>query len=206
MNRSLLGMVAAFALGLTACSAPDAPAASTAKVTVLDANASQLRADFNAAKGSVRLLLLVDPACSVCLRGLDDVNDALLKQVHDPRLQTFVVHEPVTGGELKDVVPASALLENANVRHYWDPAGAFGKQVTKSLDLMHRGEPVFAWDVWMVYDGDTVLPANGVVEPNLFMHQLPKLRGEPGRPMLDGDKFAATARELLKQLPERQRP
>jgi hypothetical protein len=203
MNKTIASMFCLLAIGLAACTlSSSAPAAATATpVVTLDDHATQLRADFNRARGSVRLLLIVDPACSVCLRGMDDVNQALLAKVDDPRLQTFVVHTSVIGGEAKDVVPASGLMTNARVRHYWDPSGNFGRDVSKSLRLKHGTETVYAWDVWMIYDARANLSANGVPAPALFMHQLPKLRGQPGRPLLDGDAFAAKARELLAGLP-----
>jgi len=203
MNKTIASVFCLLAVGLAACTiSSSAPAAApAATVVTLDDHATQLRTDFNRARGSVRLLLIVDPACSVCLRGMDDVNGALLAKVDDPRLQTFVVHTSVIGGEAKDVVPASGLMTNSHVRHYWDPSGNFGREVSKSLRLKHGAEEVYAWDVWMVYDAGANLSANGVPAPALFMHQLPKLRGQPGRPLLDGDAFAAKARELLARLP-----
>jgi len=203
MNKTIASVFCLLAVGLAACTiSSSAPAAApAATVVTLDDHATQLRTDFNRARGSVRLLLIVDPACSVCLRGMDDVNGALLAKVDDPRLQTFVVHTSVIGGEAKDVVPASGLMTNSHVRHYWDPSGNFGREVSKSLRLKHGAEEVYAWDVWMVYDAGASLSANGVPAPALFMHQLPKLRGQPGRPLLDGDAFAAKARELLAGLP-----
>ena len=204
MNKTAFSLVAGLAilLGFISCSASDKqPTTGASPVTVLDPNASQLRADFNRASGSVRLLFVIDPACSVCLRGLDDVNRDLLSQVQDPRLQTFVVHTSVIGGEQKDVAPAAALLDNPNVHHYWDPAGNFGRDVSKSLGLKHDGEVVYAWDVWMLYGSDATLPEHGINAPALFMHQLPKLRGQPGRPMLDSNELAAKARALLADLP-----
>jgi hypothetical protein len=196
-------LLAFVGLTLMACTASDnAPAASAPmKVITLDPHASQLRADFNAATGSVRLLLLVDPACSVCLRGLADVNDALLEDLDDPRVQTFVVHTDVIGGKSSDVAPAAGLVQNRNVRHYWDPTGKFGKEVTQSLQLKRGAQDVYAWDVWMIYDGKAQLAAEGVPAPALFMHQLPPLKNQPGRPLLDGEVFAAKARELLSRLP-----
>lgn len=73
--------------------ARSSPGEETPSFTVMDADAEQLREDFNRAQGSVRLLFVVDPVCPGCLRGLDDLNEALLSKTHDPRLQTFVVHE-----------------------------------------------------------------------------------------------------------------
>ena len=190
-------------LGLAACTMPaNTPVAPTpTKVVTLDAQASQLRTDFNAASGSVRLLLLIDPACSVCLRGLADINDALLEQLDDPRVQTFVVHTDVIGGTPANVPPAAGLISNRHVRHYWDPTGGFGQQVTKSLQLKRGAREVYAWDVWMIYDGKAQLPTNGVPPPVLFMHQLPPLENQPGRPLLDGEVFAAEVRKLLAQIP-----
>ena len=179
-------------LGLASTPMPEAPA-----VIALDEQARELRTDFNAAAGAVRLLLIIDPACSVCLRGLDDVNAALLANLDDPRLQTFVVHTSVIGGEQKHVLPAAELLTNARVRHYWDASGNFGREVSESLHLRRGDDAVYAWDVWMIYDGAAKLGATGVPAPTLFMHQLPKLRDQPDKPFLDADAFAAKARAML---------
>ncbi|HJR72093.1 MAG TPA: hypothetical protein VJ806_00455 [Luteimonas sp.] len=200
MTKTIAPLLALLAFGLIACTASNiAPAATPPPVITLDDHTTQLRSDFNRAAGSVRLLLIVDPACSVCLRGLDDVNKALLKQTDDRRLQTFVVHTSVIGGEVNDVPAAAELLENAHVHHYWDPSGNFGREVSKSLQLKRGNETVYAWDVWMIYDTRAKLPTVGVPSPALFMHQLPKLRGQPGRPDLDGETFGAKARALLAQ-------
>ena len=201
--RRWIGLLAFAGLGLAACSAPnDSPvAASSTKVVTLDAQATQLRADFNAASGSVRLLLLIDPACSVCLRGLADIDDALLKKIDDPRVQTFIVHTDVIGATPANVPPAAGLVHNRHVRHYWDPTGGFGQDVTNSLQLRQGADEIYAWDVWMIYDDKAHLPAVGVPPPALFMHQLPPLENQPGRPLLDGDVFAAEVNNLLARMP-----
>ncbi len=202
MNRPFLTLAFAV-LGLVACTASDtAPAGETAlKPTQLDEHASQLRADFNQAIGAVKLLLIVDPACSVCLRGLAEVDEALLAAIDDPRLQTFVVHTSVIGGTDKDVAPAAELMHNRHVRHYWDPTGNFGREVSESLQLKRGEKSVYAWDVWMIYGSEAELPARGAPAPVLFMHQLPALRGHADKPFLDADVFAAKARALLAKAP-----
>lgn len=192
--------IAILALFAAIDSSPAAPATPKLAVVTLDPHARQLREDFNATSGSVRLLMIVDPTCGICLRGLADIDDALLAKTDDARLEAFVVHTSVLGAEVKDVAPAAELLHNARVRHYWDPDGAFGREVTRSLELKRGDKPVFAWDVWMVYDAGASLPAEGVPQPALFMHQLPPLRGQPGRPFLDGQVFSAKAHELLARL------
>ena len=81
-------------LAMVGCTGGDQHA-STAYAN-LDDQATALREDFNRAKGAVRLLFVVDPICPGCLRGLDDMNRDLLAATRDPRLVTFVVHEPVS--------------------------------------------------------------------------------------------------------------
>ena len=168
---------------------------------LLDDAGTQLREDFNRAKGSVRLLFVVDPICPGCLRGLDDMNESLLAATDDPRLQTFVVHVPVLGAEAKDIAPAAALLHNARVRHYWNPTGTFGRQLSAAADLKADGKPVYAWDVWLIYGTDASWDGASPPRPLLLMHQLRALRGNPAFPHLDREAFAREVHQLLAALP-----
>ncbi len=62
---------------------------------VLDKSLNQLRADFNANVGKVRMLYIVGPTCGICLRGMSDLQEAVYsKKGDDPRLVTFVIHVP----------------------------------------------------------------------------------------------------------------
>ena len=190
-------------LALGAASFPaagkDLPQTGSTQVIALDDNASQLREDFNRAKGSVRLLLIVDPICPTCLRGMADVDAALLGKTRDPRLQTFIVHMPVIGAKATDVMPATELLHNPNVHTYWNASGNFGRLAGNALQLRQGDKAVYAWDVWIVYGPDAVWQS-GPPTPALLMHQLPTL---PRQQFLDADAFAATAQALLNQLPAR---
>lgn len=169
--------------------------------TVLDDTASQLRDDFNRAKGSVRLLFVVDPICPGCLRGLDDVNKALLATTDDPRLQTFVVHVPVLGAKAKDIAPSTRLLHNSRVHHYWNPTGAFGRQLAQAVGLKRGDELVYAWDVWLIYDAEVTWDGASPPQPRRLMHQLRALQGRVEFPHLDAEDFAQEVRQLLAQLP-----
>ena len=80
---------------------------------VLDKNLSQLRADFNANVGKVRMLYIVGPTCGICLRGMSDLQEAVYsKKGDDPRLVTFVIHVPTLGAREANVAPASRLISN----------------------------------------------------------------------------------------------
>ena len=193
------------------CRKDPSSAAASVPYTLLDDQASQLRADFNRKIGSVRLLFVVDPICPGCLRGLADINRDLLKGTADSRLQTFVVHEPVLGVARyapwlrvsggKDVPKAAQLLQNPNVQHYWNPSGAFGRLLAQAVGLKNGERQVYAWDVWLVYGPEAKWVGAGPPRPRLLMHQLGALRGSTEFPHLDSQVFAQQVQTLLAQLP-----
>jgi hypothetical protein len=203
MGKLYLALTTVAALLLTVDAASAADNVSTPAFTVLTETADQLREDFNQAKGRVRVLFVVDPLCPGCLRGLDDLNKALLRSTSDPRLQTFVVHVPVLKPAPKatDIPPATQLLQNSHVRHYWNPSGSFGTQLAEGVDLKHDGQLVYAWDVWLIYGPDAVWSGENPPKPRLLMHQLRALRGSTTFPCLDSNAFAREVRMLLTQLP-----
>jgi hypothetical protein len=180
----------------------------SASYTILDDQGSQLRADFNRSVGSVRLLFVVDPICPTCLRGLADLNNALLGHTQDSRLQTFVVHVPVLhpAAQPKDIPPAAELLHNANVRHYWTPSGAFGNLLSKAVGLKSGDRQVYAWDVWLVYGPEARWEGTDPPRPRLLMQQLGALRGSTEFPHLDSRVIAQQVQVLLAQLPPSPRP
>ena len=176
---------------------------SSVKYVTVDGTASQLRVDFNQAKGKVRLLFVVDPICPGCLRGLDDMNRDLLEHSRDPRLETFVVHVPVLKPPptASDVPPAAELLKNPNVRHYWDPSGNFGRALSDGVDLRNGSKPVYAWDVWLIYGPDAVWQGTLPPKPLLLMHQLRALEGSKQFPRLDSDIFSKEVQKVIATLP-----
>jgi hypothetical protein len=205
----VIGLLWVAASGAQADSSPAQAAANP--YTVLDDQASQLRADFNRKVGTVRLLFVVDPICPGCLRGLDDMNRDLLESTLDPRLQTFVVHEPVLGTARAapwsrtavgtDVGKAAQLLHNPQVQHYWNSSGAFGQMLSQAVGLKNSEHPVYAWDVWLIYGPEAKWVGVGPPRPRLLMHQLGELRGSTQFPHLDSRVFAQQVHALLAQLP-----
>jgi hypothetical protein len=177
-----------------------APNATSDGVVSLDDHFGKLRDDFNRSKGTVRLLFVVDPTCPGCLRGMDDMNRDLLARTKDPHLQTFVVHVPVIGAQAKDVLPAAKLLENPNVRHYWNASGEFGRSLSKAVQLKNDKDFVYAWDVWLLYGPDAEWTSASPPQPELLMHQLWKLEGTKFE-KLDSKVFAREVQKDLSKLP-----
>ena len=198
MRNSLRQLLAVSVLAVTSV----AQSADRAPYKTLDEGAAQLRDDFNAAKGTVRALFVVDPTCPGCLRGLDDVNKDLLSKTDDPRLQTFIVHVPVlTPSPTEEDVPeAATLVRNDYVHHYWNPSGSFGWELSKAAGLKYGDEAVYAWDVWLIYGPDAIWEGTSLPRPELLMHQLYALK-DSGLPRLDSEQFAKKAQQMLSRVP-----
>jgi len=160
---------------------------------VLDRNLTQLREDFNAHQGEVRLVFLSGPTCAICLRGMADLNDEFIAEAqNDPRMFTLTVHLPTLGAEEKHVAPAIPLLEGPRILHYWNESGNLGIHYQEVLDI-----PFYAWDIWMVYGPearwDGVLPP----EPDFWQHQLGPIKKAD---RLDAEVFARETNKFLAQV------
>lgn len=182
------------------CGRADHGPANSPATTTIGGSGGQLRADFNRAKGSVRLMFAVDPVCPTCLRGLADLDDALLGHTTDPRLQVFVVHEPVIGGTADRILGAAALLHNPHVYHYWNADGGFGQLLGRAVGLKRDNQPVYAWDVWLIYGPEAEWTDAGPPVPLRLMHQLPPVQNTDFH-YLDSKAFAQEVRTVLAGLP-----
>lgn len=61
-------------------------------------------------------------------------------------------------------------------------------------------EPVYAWDVWLIYGPDAVWEGTSPPQPELLMHQLYLLR-DSGLPRLDSEQFATKVHQILASVP-----
>src|SRR6266436_1499271 len=162
---------------------------------VLDKNLSQLRADFNANLGKVRMLYIVGPTCGICLRGMSDLQEAVYsKKGDDPRVVTFVIHVPTLGAREANVGPASRLISNRHTTQYWEETG-----ITVKLMQQVMGVDKYVLDFWPIYGpkavwSDERLPPR----PDFWQHQLD---GLPVEKKLDPNVFAAKIDEFLSQIP-----
>ena len=94
---------------------------------IVDENLTRIRTDFNAMQDKVRLVFNIGPSCGICLRGMDDLNESIVKSIqNDPRAHTLAIHVPALGAEEKHVAGSIPLLAGPRVTHYWDPSGNTG--------------------------------------------------------------------------------
>jgi len=158
---------------------------------VLDKSLNQLRVDFNANVGKLRMLYIVGPTCGICLRGLSDLQEALYSKTgDDPRLVTFVVHVPTLGARENSVADATQLISNRYTTNYWEETGIVGRLIQQSM-----GFNKYTWDYWTIYDPSAVwVDEHQMPAPAFWQHQLD---GFPVDHKLDATAFATKVEEML---------
>jgi len=195
MPKSLVSQIAGTALlALMPFAALPADAPQKPYV-VLDKSLSQLRADFNANVGKVRMLYIVGPTCGICLRGMSDLQEAVYsKKGDDPRMVTFVIHVPTLGAHEANVGPASRLTSNRHTTQYWEETGITGRVMQQVM-----GVDKYVWDFWTIYGPKAVWSDERLPPlPDFWQHQL---NGLPADKKLDANVFAAKLDEFLAQIP-----
>jgi hypothetical protein len=194
MSKSLVSQIAGTALlalmpfAALSANAPPKP------YVVLDKSLSQLRADFNANVGKVRMLYIVGPTCGICLRGMSDLQETVYsKRGDDPRMVTFVIHVPTLGAREANVAPASRLITNRYTTHYWEETGITGKLMQQVI-----GDDKYVWDFWTIYGPNVIWSDEHLMPaPSFWQHQLD---GLPPEKKLEPNVFAAKVNEFLAQV------
>jgi len=196
-----------FAVGLTACSRTDvanerevgseAAESTGPDVVVMGDDLQQLKNDFNANQGRVRLVFVVGPTCGICLRGMADLNDEFIAESqNDDRLVTLVVHVPTMGAKEHHAVDSLPLLHGPRVHHYWEESGIIGQHYTEVMDV-----DIYVWDFWAIYGPAAVWNGTLPPVPDYYEHQLGgasgRYAGFPKDRVLDAERFAAMTRKYL---------
>lgn len=195
MKMISLRSFAAICVLVAACT-PDAPAPVVRSSYVsLDEELTQFKEDFNAMSDKLRLVFISGPSCGICLRGMDDLNRSIVApKQDDPRIHTMVLYVPALGANEEHARAAMSLLPGPRVSHYWDGSGNSGLEFQKTL-----GIPMYAWDIWMIYEpGAQWEEASVPPHPAFWHHQLPSL---PKDQKLDAEEFAAAVVERLSAMP-----
>jgi hypothetical protein len=202
-------MVLFFAIALTACGQTDEATVSEdgsvaesagPDYVVMSDDLQQLKDDFNANQGRVRLVFLSGPTCGICLRGLADLNDEFIAESqNDDRLLTLVVHVPTMGAKEHHAADSIPLLNGPRVHHYWEESGIIGQHYTEVMDV-----DMYVWDFWAIYGPEAVWEGTLPPVPDYYEHQLGvssgNFRGFPKDRVLDAERFAAETKKRLDQV------
>jgi hypothetical protein len=122
------------------------------------------------------------------MRGAVALEKAWLRNDSSKEVAAYVVWSPQLGAKEKHVASATTLLPDPRARHYWDGEMFVGKAFQPLLSL-----PEPAWDTWMLFDKNTIWPADGPPKPAWWEHQLST---GPLALHLDPDRFASHAEAL----------
>ena len=203
-------LVLVFAMVLTACGQTDEPneydggseAAESAgpDYGVMGEDLQQLKDDFNANQGRVRLVFLSGPTCGICLRGLADLNDEFIAdRQNDDRLITFVVHVPTMGAKQHHAADSIPLMDGPRVHHYWEESGIIGQHYAEVMDV-----DTYVWDFWAIYGPEAVWEGTLPPVPDYYEHQLGTTTGRfhvfPNELVLDAERFAAETEKHLNRV------
>lgn len=194
-KAAIIGIISLLAIGVYALTSTSSKVAEQSgsepdEYVTLTSSLDELISDFNAAAGSVRMVFVVGPSCGPCLRGLDDMNRVVGDMTRDDaNLKAFVLYVPTLRANADHAARAVRLMKGADIHHYWDPAGETGFALQKAMEL-----PVYAWDVWLVYDGDAVWEKDNLSAPVYWEHQL---GGLPRDQHLDPKRFAKNVVAIL---------
>lgn len=175
-----------------------------------------LRTRFNQEQGTVRVLLLLSPTCSECLRGASEIKKKVLEKLRDTDVRVYVVWQPILKSDNVDrVAAATTRLDDPRVSHFWDSkaelAGeypgilrfeddlpgtdiySFFRRLLALYDrLFQCSSALPAWDVYLLFDrsarwnGEPPTPA-------FWMHQLTLSKTK----RLNGQRFAREVAQLL---------
>jgi hypothetical protein len=150
--------------------------------------AQTLGSAFNAAHGTVRIVLVVSPTCGACLRGAADIQAEVFDTIDSPNLRGFVVWVPKLNGHEDNVDEATHTISDPRVTHYWDGNGYLVHAYDAVLDL---GQD--AWDIYLLYGPDARWDTAQPPAPRSWMHQL----SDVDHPTLDAATIASQTRAAL---------
>ena len=157
----------------------------------LDGAAEPLKTEFNAARGTVRLVMYVSPTCGGCLRGAKETQARVLATVHDTSLRIYVVWAPKNGGRQQDVGKVTQLVTDPRAAPYWD-----GHRVlTDAYDRMFALSGPCA-GIFMLYGRQARWESAEPPRPDYLEDAHAREFHRPN-PQYDAQRFADKAREML---------
>ena len=165
----------------------------------IDQQLKQLKAQFNADVGKVRVLVIGDPTCPPCRRGAALIQENVVSKISSDKLAVYDVWVPLLN--LQDPATlqrhahqyAHLLPPGPRVTTYTDPEAYLGKKYGPILGVPY-GAP--AWDVYLVFPADARW-GDAAPTPSYWEHQL---GGMPSEKLLDGPRFAGEVGKLMAKI------
>ncbi|MCH6574133.1 MAG: hypothetical protein IH795_02850 [Bacteroidetes bacterium] len=160
---------------------------------------SSLQKAFQQGNGSVRLVALLSPSCSYCIKGYRYMIK-LLEEIVDERLKMYIIWEPMLSGDSKEL--ADKVSKEVNdprmVFQAWDENLVNGKlwtSVMKKADNRWLANGP-AWDVYFLYRANEKWDEDKPTKPGYWQHQ----GAGTAELMLNYSKLKSKIEEFLAEL------
>jgi len=171
-----------------------APAAHAPLGSKVETDMMQLRQQFNADKGKVRILLVLSPSCPSCRTGARTVETEVFAKVRSTKLAGYIAWGPyLTGDNVTLAQVSSGLVPDPRVHHYFDARRSIGVSLTNVLGTA----PLLAWDIYLAYGPDVVWTRKDLTPPKPTVYMNLKRGGT--NVYFTGPAFRQRIEELLQQ-------
>lgn len=115
----------------------------------------ELKANFNADRGSYRLVVLVSPTCPQCTSGAGWIQEYILQRHPKLAIKVYAVWYEMYPGDSPAAFPeARVLLGDKRVTHYWDQAKDVGRWFYGLVPSNVKG--TIEWDAFYLYSPEAV--------------------------------------------------
>jgi len=172
---------------------PHEGAAAPPSLLHLTGSGEELKARFNKDVSSVRLLAILSASCPLCKSGLGVIQRTVLDEIKDPKLQVYVVWEPVlTNDKEESAAAASRFASDPRVVQYWGGDRFTGRAFAKILGT--GATP--AWDVYFVFPAG-VRWEGPAPDPAFVMSNMPGDQPVKKYPRLNGPTLTTRLKSLL---------
>ncbi len=162
-------------------------------------DSAKIKAAFNAAKGKVRIVMIVSPTCPVCVSGADLIRTEVVGKLKSTSVEAFAVFIPMLPADGKaQAIEGSQKMASLGIHSFWDGNRSLGNAFGETVKLPNGNKT--AWDVYFVYGPDAAWEKTPP-KPSFWMHQL----AEDDR-CLDPSKFRNAVEKQLKAMKGRSSP
>lgn len=158
----------------------------------LDRDGQPFRDAFNVGVGKIRIVAYVAPTCGGCLRGVDQLQEALLDQINAPDLELHVVWVMKNGARERHVARVTRLAPDPRATHYWDAE----RFVLRALDSRLGLEGRACAGAFLLYDRSATWDAVTPPEPVYWSDAHAREFDQDG-PQFDARRFAREVSTLL---------
>ncbi len=133
---------------------------------------NQLREIFDKDVGATRIILLVSPTCSVCVRGAGWVQKEILEANPDSRIRVYAVWFSMLETDAKEQWKHSRMTDS-RVAHFWDEQKLLGKRLAKHIepksDWLIRTKSKVEWDAIYLFGPEAVWGENKEIPSPLIV-------------------------------------